>query len=91
VVGRLAKLSKLGQVMLDFSSMPSRVLIDVSRKWLKQFDGVTDVPLPLVAIGHTKNFSVASEQSLAEYLEWASGEGIAFTTFPAWLDALNAD
>ncbi|EGW54935.1 hypothetical protein [Candidatus Endoriftia persephone] len=91
VVGRLAKLSKLGQVMLDFSSMPSRVLIDVSRKWLKQFDGVTDVPLPLVAIGHTKNFSAASEQALAEYLEWASGEGIAFTTFPAWLDALNAD
>ncbi|HEB87076.1 MAG TPA: hypothetical protein ENI68_08705, partial [Gammaproteobacteria bacterium] len=77
--GQVEKLMRLGHVMLDFSTMASEVLIDVTRQWIDRY-GDKSQALPLVAIAHTKNFTPASEQHLADYLAWAQDQGIQLST-----------
>ncbi len=86
--GKLCKLMHLGQVMLDFSTMPADILIHVTRQWNSRFNNLS-YPLPIVAIAHTKNFTSASESALRDYLIWAKNEGVVFSTFQHWLDDTN--
>lgn len=84
--GKISKLLRLGHVMLDFSSMPAAVLIQLTQQWMKRFQSAS-CPVPLVAISHTKNFTPRSEAALDEYLDWVKGEGIDFSTFGQWIGA----
>lgn len=86
--GQISKLARLGHVMLDVSTMPADVLIDVSRQWLTRFSDNEQVPL--VAIAHTKNFTDRSAEHLVAYLNWARQEGIQCSTFKGWLEAHGA-
>ncbi len=85
---RMVRLRQLGEVMLDFSTMPADVLIDVSRQWLSRFSTI-DEPLPLVAIAHTKNFSASSERNLKIFLAWAKSSGLQFSTYEQWLETTH--
>ena len=84
--GKLGKVSRLGKAMLDFSTMPADVLIEISEQWIERFAG-TGKPIPLVAIAHTKNFTTLSEANLLAYLDWAAAKGIRFSTYGQWLEA----
>jgi hypothetical protein len=75
--------------MLDLSTMPSAVLIEVTRQWLEKHADSKGQPLPVVAIAHTKNFTASSEVALAEYLDWARDAGLEFSTFGQWLEAVD--
>ena len=86
--GKIGKVLRLGQVMLDVSTMPADVLIEISRQWISRMGGSMR-PIPLVAIAHSKNFSPASEQNMAAYMAWAKGEGMIFSTFGHWLDTVH--
>ncbi len=85
--GKIGKLLRLGRVMLDFSTMPSKILIAITKQWIKRYS-TSDAALPIVAIGHTKNFTFRSELALSEYLTWAKKEGIVFSTYGKWLASL---
>jgi hypothetical protein len=89
VRGTLSKIARLGRVMLDFSTMPEGVLIDITRQWMQRFAGVSTA-LPIVAIAHTKNFTVESEAALQGYLTWARKEGLRFSTYHRWLEGGGA-
>ena len=82
-----AKLFKLGMVMLDFSTMPADVLIQVTEQWMERFSDAA-YPVPLVAIAHTKNFTTVSERNLRAYLTWARDVGLRFSTYGQWLKAI---
>lgn len=83
-----ARLAQLGRVMLDLSTLPAQDLIDVTRQWLARYGETNGMPIPIVAIAHTKNFSRASEEAMGRYLSWASDVGIRFSTYGQWLDAM---
>ena len=86
--GKLGKVMRLGHVMLDFSTMPVDVLTDITQQWMNRYGDDTKA-LPLVAIAHTKNFTSASEKHLAGYLAWAKDQGLQFSTYGKWLEALG--
>lgn len=88
-LGEVGKLLRLGHVMLDFSTMPADVLIDITTHWLARYSDSTH-PVPIVAIAHTKNFTTASADALNTYLEWAHVNHIQFSTYWQWLDEVNA-
>lgn len=73
MAGKLGKLARLGHVMLDYSRMPSWTLIEVTRDWMRRFAHTTG-PVPIVAIGHNKNFSSWSAENLATWLDWIEQE-----------------
>ena len=83
-----SKIKRLGHVMLDFSTMPADVLIEITRQWIERFEGDC-THLPIVAIAHTKNFTSKSEQHLSDYLNWTQSEGVDFTTYGQWLKLFN--
>ncbi len=86
--GKIGKLLRLGQVMLDFSTMPGKVLIGLTKQWVERYS-TSDAALPIVAIAHTKNFTSRSELALSEYLAWAKKEGVVFSTYGQWLASLK--
>jgi hypothetical protein len=88
VLGKVEKLFRLGQVMLDFSTMSSEIMIDITEQWLENFNN-SNSSIPLVAIAHTKNFTVASEKALEEYLRWAKLNDILFSTYGQWLEMVD--
>ncbi|HEA65396.1 MAG TPA: hypothetical protein ENI07_01025 [Desulfobacterales bacterium] len=88
IIARLFKLLNIGRVMLDISTMPSEILIEITRNWITRF-GNENIHLPIVAIGHTKNFTHNSEKELKNYLSWSEKQGIAFSTFGQWLDGIG--
>lgn len=83
--GKFGKFCQLGRVMLDFSTMPADVLIEITSNWMARYGA----EVPVVAIAHTKNFTPASEKALEAYLEWASAEGISFGTYGQWLEKMH--
>lgn len=83
--GKIGKLLQLGMVMLDFSTMPADVLIDVTSMWLDRHGA----DVPVVAIAHTKNFTSSSEKALGVYLEWAEREGVGFATYKDCLGMMS--
>ena len=90
IYGKVGKLFRLGDVMLDFSTMPADVLIDITSQWLTRYDNSDLAVLPIVAIGHTKNFTTASADAFHSYLEWADTNNIQFSTYGQWLKAVIA-
>lgn len=81
----VARLNQLGKVMLDFSTLSSKLLIQLTNEWLKKHSSYSKVPI--VAIAHTKNFTERSKIAFKEYLEWAfEQKDICFSTFNFWLD-----
>lgn len=86
---KLARITQLGEVMLDISTLSSHDLIRVTQQWLQRHASKSTLPIPIVAIAHTKNFSTMSEQSLCEYLEWVSRQNIQFSTYGNWLKAVS--
>ena len=86
--GKIGKVMHLGHVMLDFSTMPVDILIEITRQWIARFGG-NAIPVPLVAIAHTKNFTEASDKNMAEYLAWVKNERIVFSTYGEWLNAMD--
>lgn len=88
-MGKLKKLLRLGHVMLDFSTMPTDVLIDITKQWLNKQSN-TNMPIPIVAIAHTKNFTKASSLALNSYLKWAEANHIQFSTYGKYLESMGA-
>lgn len=84
---KLRKLSSLGNVMLDISTMPAETLIKVTQEWQQKFQNDADVTV--VAIGHTKNFSKQSAFELEKYLQWAKEQNHQFITYKQWLKKQN--
>lgn len=83
LVEKMNKLFNLGNAMLDFSTMPADILIEITEKWIKAF-GNLDFPIPIVAIAHTKNFTASSSAALKTYLTWATENNIKFSTYSNW-------
>lgn len=84
LAGRMGKLVNLGTAMLDFSTMPSWALIEITRDCMARYAKV-DGPIPIVAIGHNKNFSRWSESNLREYLAWANDQpDVVFSSYDQW-------
>lgn len=88
LVGKSARAAQLGNVMLDFSTLPGNQLIRITRKWLERHADNREGPIPVVAIAHTKNFTPASETAMSEYLDWADRQGFIFSTYGTWLGAV---
>ena len=88
VTANVRKLLDLGLAKLDFSTMPARTLVTITEDWLRRFDDPRR-PTPIVAIAHTKNWTDRSTSHLTEYLTWARGVGIQFSTYPEWLSSVE--
>jgi hypothetical protein len=89
MAGKLGKLANLGLVMLDFSTLPAWALIEVTNRYMERFSQCSGA-IPIVAIGHNKNFSAWSEHNLAQYLDWAAARtGLTFSSYAAWLAAIG--
>lgn len=85
--GQVEKILQMGKVMLDISTMPFSVLVAVTRQWLEHHKGWQNIPV--VAIAHTKNFTSASAENMARYLQWAQDEGLVLSTYGNWMTSLN--
>lgn len=68
--------------------MPEQVLKVITIKWIKKFIIKSHSVLPIVAIGHTKNFTFYSEKSLYNFLKWIRKSDIKPITFPSLLRLL---
>ena len=86
--GKFGKLMSSGNVMLDFSTMPTDILVQITRDWMAKYRTQSSY-LPLVGIAHTKNFTDYSEKNMNEYLQWAIDEGIACSTYRDFLGVVN--
>jgi hypothetical protein len=79
-----SKLSDLGRAMLDFSVMPAELMKQVVMDWRDRYDG-GPVPLPIVAIGHSKNFTDRSAREMERFLQWATDEGeLELSSYSQW-------
>ncbi len=88
MIGRFAKLAGMGTVMLDFSTQPAWALIQIIEDHLSRFSA-TDAPIPIVAIGHNKNFTTESAKNLREMLAWSRDQaGVCLSDYRAWHRAL---
>lgn len=83
-IGKFNKIANMGTVMLDFSTMPGWMLIEITNHFLTIYkDDARDIPI--VAIGHNKNFTAKSAQNFEEWLNWVSQEtDIEFSTYSGW-------
>lgn len=88
--GRVSKVMGLGTVMLDFSTLPAWALIEATRRYMQRFAN-TEGPIPIVAIGHNKNFSARSQAAFTTWLEWcAQNAQIGFSDYDTWLSAATS-
>ena len=89
--GKFAKLANVGTAMLDFSTLPSWALIDLTERYMSRFVGFENT-IPIVAIGHNKNFSRQSEENLTGYLDWANNcPDLTYSTYETWLKTTTID
>ena len=88
---KLGKLRTLGRAMLDFSSLPAWAMIAITERYM-HYHEAADGPVPLVAIGHNKNFTAWSAAQLEAYLAWAARcPGLVFSDYGRWHQALLAE
>jgi len=73
LTGLWRKLLASRWAMLDFCTLPSELMTTIIRDWLKR-RGAADGAVPVVAIGHTKNFSPAAELELEKLLIWVDAQ-----------------
>ena len=83
----ISRLQSSGRAMLDICALPAPLMIQVVENWIKRHGDESGV-LPIVAIGHTKNFSHAAESELAKFLEWTKGQSnLRISSYADWLTA----
>ena len=87
--GKVSKLWRMGRVMLDFSTMPGWMLVEITKRYIKE-QAEVDSPVPIVAIGHNKNFTEYSNINLRYWLDWISSQdNICFSSYAQWHQALK--
>ncbi len=67
-------------------------MIKVTETYMANVSSLNDTssPLPMVAIGHNKNFTSTSQQNLKEYLIWVQANpDIQFSDYSRWRAAAN--
>jgi hypothetical protein len=78
------KLSSSHRAMLDYCALPAELMIRIVEDWTGRFCD-EEKPVPVVAIGHTKNFSRAAEHELGRFLTWAKTESsLRIGSYGAW-------
>ena len=88
-LGKLNKLLRMGTVMLDFSTMPGWMLVEITRQhqWVNR---ARELPIPIVAIGHNKNFTAKSNENLVYWLDWVADQpDIQFSSYDKWQKAFR--
>jgi len=89
--GKLARLRSAGTAMLDVCAFSGPVLVELARQWADR-RSVPGAPVPVVAIGHTKNFSRRAEKATEFLLSRLAGDpGFAFSTYGGWLRSRSGD
>jgi hypothetical protein len=84
----LQKVWDSGRAMLDICALPAELLAEITRDWLQRPGGGA---VPVVAIGHTKNFSAAAEREFDRYLAWASAQPtMQMSDYRRWQRALQS-
>jgi len=87
--GKLTKLARLGHVMLDFSTMPGWLLIEITKDYMQRFSS-SGTRVPIVAIAHNKNFTRQSADNTRRWLEWASEQPeLQFSDYLNWYRAVT--
>ncbi len=82
-VDLLQKVWDSRRAMLDFCALPAELLIDVTHDWLRRSS--KNAAVPVVAIGHTKNFSDAAEREFDSFLTWAVARSpMQFSSYDEW-------
>ncbi len=90
LLGKIGKARHIGHVMLDFSTLPAWTLIAATEDYMRRFSH-HPAPVPIVAIGHNKNYSTSSENHMKDYLDWAAEHAdIIFSDFGRWQSDLSA-
>lgn len=85
--GKVSKLLRMGHVMLDFSTMPGWMLVDITKQYQKEFSAA-EGPIPIVAIGHNKNFTERSNANLSYWMDWITEQNdIQFSSYAQWHSA----
>lgn len=88
-IHKVCKIASMGRAMLDFSTMPAWALIDITKRHMSQFSDDAQA-IPLVAIGHNKNFTNWSAEQFDLYLSWASAQdGIVFSDYNKWFEEVS--
>lgn len=71
--------------MLDFSALRAAQLIRIVEGLCKRH-AATRGPVPIVAIGHCKNFNLRSRREFESFLRWVNEQTqIAFSTYGRWM------
>lgn len=92
--GRLARIRQRlwrartsGLAMLDFSSLPAGMMADLVQRHVA-LHAVAGAVIPVVAIGHSKNFDRRAAYELDAFLDWSQTRNVLRpTTYTAWLNA----
>lgn len=84
--GRLGKLRSASVAMLDVCALPARDLVRLAERW-SQRQVVGGRSVPVVAIAHTKNFTVRAERQLEGLLTELAERDWVFSSYRRWLDA----
>ncbi|MBI1194365.1 MAG: hypothetical protein GC138_00760 [Gammaproteobacteria bacterium] len=91
LMGKVGKVLRMGRVMLDFSTMPSWMLIGICEDYRRRYRDVPG-PVPIVAIGHGKNFTAHSEANLSEWLSWVDQQAdMKYSDFYQWHSTWRAE
>ena len=76
------------RAMLDYCTLPADLMIDGIQEWIGRF-GEVDGPIPVVAIGHTKNFSESAERELEKLLVWVSEQdSLRIDSYRGWYETV---
>ena len=83
LVGKFSKVLSMGRIMLDFCTLPADLLIEATRAYVDCFPDEEN--LPIVLIGHNKNFTERAKNELDIYLNWlAQQNGMSFSKYGDW-------
>lgn len=91
LIAKLSKIARMGRVMLDFSTMPAWLLIRICEDYRRRYRE-TAGPIPIVAIGHSKNFTLRSEENLRQWLSWVDVQtDMTYSDYGQWLAAWRTE
>jgi hypothetical protein len=77
------------RAMLDYCTLSAELMVDVVEDWTGRFREES-TPVPVVAIGHTKNFSLAAERELDKFLIWIEGQSrLEIGSYGTWREAVR--
>jgi hypothetical protein len=84
---RLWRARTSGRAMLDFSTLPAGTMADLVEQHIA-LHATPGPALPIVAIGHSKNFDRRAAEELDKFLRWSRTRKLLRpTTYTAWLEA----